>query len=60
VDQLNSVRDHQQVIVDGRGEFVDHDIKEVLQGFVQEAPSRNIGVQVRGIDLSTTMPSGGH
>ena len=57
---LNNVSDNQCVIVDGRGEFVDHDIKEVLQGFVQEAPSRNIGVQVRGIDLSTTMPSGGH
>jgi MFS superfamily sulfate permease-like transporter len=60
VGLLDSVQDGEHVVVDGSGEFVDHDMKEVLAEFVSDAPSRGVRVQVRGIDLAGAAAGGGH
>jgi MFS superfamily sulfate permease-like transporter len=57
---LGAIANDQRVVVDATDEFVDHDMKEVLVGFTQEAPARGIAVTMRGVDLSTMQPSGGH
>ena len=59
VGMLDSVRDGEHVVVDASGEFVDHDMKEVLAEFVSDAPTRGVKVQLRGIDLAGAVP-GGH
>ena len=59
VGMLDTVQDGEQVVVDGSGEFVDHDTKEALAQFVSDAPSRGVKVQLRGIDLAGAAP-GGH
>lgn len=55
---LDQVEDGEHVVVDAQGEFVDHDVKEVLAGFVSDAPSRGVTVHVRGVDLAGTSGSG--
>lgn len=60
VGMLDHVKDGDRVIVDATGEFVDHDMKEVLVDFVNEAPGRGVLVSVRGLDLAGTTPGGGH
>jgi MFS superfamily sulfate permease-like transporter len=60
VGMLDTVQDGQRVVIDASGEFVDHDVKEVLAEFVQSAHDRNVKVDVRGIDLTAAQPGGGH
>jgi MFS superfamily sulfate permease-like transporter len=60
VGMLDSVQDGEHVVVDASGEFVDHDMKEVLAEFVSDAPSRGVKVQLRGIDLAGAVAGGGH
>jgi len=60
VGMLDTVQDGEHVVVDGSGEFVDHDMKEVLAEFVDNAPSRGVKVQLRGIDLAGAVAGGGH
>ena len=60
VGMLDTVRDGEQVVVEGSGEFLDHDMKEVLAEFVNDAPARGVRVQLRGIDLAGAVPGGGH
>lgn len=60
VGMLDSVQSGDHVVVDGSGEFMDHDMKEVLAEFVNDAPSRGVKVQLRGIDLAGAAPGGGH
>ncbi len=60
VTTLEEVEDGEQVIIDGTDEYIDHDVKEVLATFIEDAQHRNIKVTVIGIDLSSTMPGGGH
>ncbi|MBC8086323.1 MAG: SulP family inorganic anion transporter [Phycisphaerae bacterium] len=60
ITMLNEVQNDQHLVIDGTGEFVDHDTKEVLAGFVADAPSRGISVSLRGLDLSAAGPGGGH
>lgn len=60
VAMLGAIRDDERVLVDATGEFVDHDVKEVLAIFAQDAPSRGISVILRGVDLSTAQPGTGH
>jgi len=60
VGMLDTVQDGEHVIVDGSDEFVDHDMKEVLAEFVNDAPSRGVRVQLRGIDLAGGVAGGGH
>ncbi len=60
VSALDEVNDGEFVEIDGRDEYIDHDVKEVLSTFIQDASHRNIRVTVVGIDLSNAQPSGGH
>lgn len=60
ITMLGDVKDNGHIVIDGSGEFVDHDTKEVLAGFVADAPSRGISVSLRGLDLSAATPGGGH
>jgi MFS superfamily sulfate permease-like transporter len=48
------------VVIDGTGEYIDHDVKEVLATFVEDARNRGIRVQVVGIDLAHAQAGGGH
>ena len=57
---LEDVDDGEQVVIDGTGEYIDHDVKEVLATFIDDAAHRNIKVTVVGIDLAHAQPGGGH
>ncbi len=60
VSTLDEVDDGERVIIDGSGEYIDHDVKEVLATFMADAKHRNINVTVVGIDLTQAQPGGGH
>ncbi len=57
---LDDVADGETVIIDGSGEYIDHDVKEMLATFADDARQRNISVSLVGIDLSMAKPGGGH
>ena len=60
VSALEDVDDGDEVVIDGTGEYIDHDVKEVIATFVQDAQHRQIKVTVVGIDLAHAQPGGGH
>lgn len=60
VSTLDEVDDGEQVVIDGGGEYIDHDVKEVLASFIEDARHRNIKVTVVGIDLTHAQAGGGH
>ena len=60
VSTLDEVDDGERVIIDGSGEYIDHDVKEVLATFMAGAKHRNINVTVVGIDLTQAQSGGGH
>jgi MFS superfamily sulfate permease-like transporter len=60
VSTLDEVDDGQTVVIDGTGEYIDHDIKEVLARFVEDAKHRNVSVTLTGIDLTHATAGGGH
>ncbi len=60
VSTLEEVDDGDTVVIDGTGEYIDHDVKEVLATFIVDAQVRNINVIVRGIDLMNAAGGGGH
>lgn len=60
VSTLDEVDDGEQVVIDGHDQYIDHDVKEVLATFIEDAHHRNITVTVHGIDLSTAQAGGGH
>ncbi len=60
VSTLDEVDDGEQVVIDGSGEYIDHDVKEVLATFIEDARHRNIKVTLVGIDLAQAQPGGGH
>lgn len=57
---LDTVQNGDRVIIDATGEFVDHDVKEVLAEFVGDAATRDVHVRLRGVDLSQVSTGGGH
>lgn len=57
---LAAIPDGERVVIDGTGEYVDHDVKEMLASFLEEAPRRDIMVSVKGIDFSLATAGGGH
>ena len=57
---LEAVDEGERVLIDGTGEYIDHDVKEVLATFLADAPRRNILATVTGIDLSMASVGGGH
>jgi MFS superfamily sulfate permease-like transporter len=60
VSTLDEVDDGEAVVIDGEGEYIDHDVKEVLATFIEDAHHRNINVTVVGIDLADVKGGGGH
>lgn len=60
VSTLDEVDDGERVIIDGSGEYIDHDVKEVLATFMADAKHRNINVTLVGIDLTHAQAGGGH
>lgn len=60
VSALDEVDDGETVVIDGTGEYIDHDVKEVLATFVEDARHRRISVTVVGIDLGLAQAGGGH
>jgi MFS superfamily sulfate permease-like transporter len=60
VSTLEEVDDGEHVVIDGSGEYIDHDVKEVLATFIEDARHRNIKVTLVGIDLTQAQPGGGH
>jgi len=60
VATLEEVDDGEHVVIDGTGEYIDHDVKEVLAGFMADARHRNISVTVVGIDMSHAQVGGAH
>jgi MFS superfamily sulfate permease-like transporter len=60
VSTLEEVDDGETVVIDGTGEYIDHDVKEVLATFIADAEHRNITVSVRGIDMTHAQGGGGH
>ncbi|MBA2353289.1 MAG: SulP family inorganic anion transporter [Acidobacteria bacterium] len=60
VSVLDEVDDGERVTIDGTGEYIDHDVKEVIATFIEDAAHRNIMVTVTGIDLADVKGGGGH
>ena len=60
VSVLDEVDDGETVVIDGTDEYIDHDVKEVLATFAQDAKHRNITVSFVGIDMAHAEGSGGH
>lgn len=59
-EMLEAIPNGERVQIDGTGEYIDHDVKEVLATFLADAPRRGILVTVVGIDLSMASAGGGH
>ncbi len=57
---LESVKDGERVVIDATGEYIDHDVKEMIAGFMTDAPSRNVYVELRGFDMAGVSVGGGH
>lgn len=57
---LDAVQAGERVVIDGTGEYIDHDVKEALAGFVRDAPRRKIHVDLVGVDLAGASADGGH
>ncbi len=60
VSTLDEVDDGDRVVIDGTDEYIDHDVKEVLATFAEDAKHRNIAVQIVGIDMTHAHGGGGH
>ncbi|MEQ1730008.1 MAG: SulP family inorganic anion transporter [Vicinamibacterales bacterium] len=57
---LEGVGDGDVVVIDGTGEYIDHDVKEVLATFIADAHHRDVKVSLVGIDLGLAQVGGGH
>ena len=57
---LAAIPNGASVRIDGTGEYIDHDVKEMIATFLDEAPRREIVAHVQGIDLSMAAAGGGH
>jgi MFS superfamily sulfate permease-like transporter len=57
---LESVQAGERVVIDATGEYIDHDVKEMIAGFMADAPTRNIYVELRGLDMAGVSGGGGH
>lgn len=60
VEALDEVDDGETVVIDGAGQYIDHDVKEVLANFVADAAHRRIAVTIVGIDMTHAHAGGGH
>ncbi|MEZ5419499.1 MAG: SulP family inorganic anion transporter [Vicinamibacterales bacterium] len=60
VEALDEVDDGEAVVIDGAGQYIDHDVKEVLANFIADASHRKIAVTLVGIDMTHAQAGGGH
>lgn len=60
VSTLEDVDDGETVVIDGNGQYIDHDVKEVLATFMEDAHHRSVKVSLVGIDLGMAKAGGGH
>ncbi len=60
VSALEDVDDGETVVIDGNGQYIDHDVKEVLATFMEDAHHRSVKVSLVGIDLGMAKAGGGH
>ena len=60
VAALEEVQDGDAVVIDATGEFIDHDVKELVASFIADAQARRITVTLRGLDLRGVQAGGGH
>jgi len=60
MSELDELDDEAKVIIQGTGEYIDQDIKDALAGFLEDAHSRKIQVQLLDIDLGGAHAGGGH
>jgi MFS superfamily sulfate permease-like transporter len=60
ISTLDEVDDGEEVVIDGTGEYIDHDVKEVLATFAADASHRQIKVTFVGIDMTHAQAGGGH
>jgi MFS superfamily sulfate permease-like transporter len=60
VAALDEVDDGEEVVIDGSGEYIDHDVKEVLATFASDAAHRRIKVSIVGVDMTHAQGGGGH
>jgi MFS superfamily sulfate permease-like transporter len=60
VSALDEVEDGHEVVIDGSGEYIDHDVKEALATFAADASHRQIKVRFVGIDMTQAHAGGGH
>ncbi|MGR9051460.1 MAG: SulP family inorganic anion transporter [Gammaproteobacteria bacterium] len=50
---LFQIRENSSVLIDGsKAQFIDHDIIETIQDFIQGAPDDNIGVELRNLNIN--------
>ncbi len=59
VTVLAGIERDRHVVIDASGEYVDHDVKEAIAGFLADAPSRGIQAHVHGVDMGG-VGAGGH
>lgn len=57
---LDAVPERGHVVFDATGEYVDHDVKELLATFAMDAERRGIRLELVGIDLGGVAGGGGH
>jgi MFS superfamily sulfate permease-like transporter len=60
ISTLDEVDDGAKVVIDGTGEYIDHDVKEALATFSEDAKHRGISVSIVGIDMAHAEGTGGH
>ncbi len=57
---LDDLDDNIRLIIDGTGHYVDHDVKEALATFLEDAHTRKIHTHLAGIDLAGIQGGSGH
>jgi MFS superfamily sulfate permease-like transporter len=57
---IDDVDDGAKVVVDGRGEYMDQDVKEALAAFIDDAHHRQIKVELLGVNLDGARAGGAH
>jgi hypothetical protein len=59
-EALEGIKDDSTLEIVATGEFLDHDVKELLTTFISGAHARRITVRLVGVDLAGATVGGGH
>jgi MFS superfamily sulfate permease-like transporter len=60
VTMLGTLGEGARVVIDGAGEYMDHDMKEAIATALADAEARKLSVRIEGIDLSGLAVGAGH